>query len=357
VRGLISFHPVDLAFFDDVIAPLVVGEKINPEAFLGDARRMRATSLQVEPYRQGLVALLARLEPPAPPTEGSMWTKVKAKLEQLDQKPDPLATLVASRIDPDLHLRGRPFLVTEGSADHVAALVEEFRKADGQASVESLILEQLVRIEPTLPQTLELPELPQPSSDMAYRTELLERLKAVHSLAKSARENESWGPATGRRVPAREVLGRELPWRAVELHACTSPFWIAHDVDGLETVCRAAEIALPEMLVTGRRLFARAIEAFPELAESLTTELRDGRDVGAFVPPDDVQALLAFLQAEGAKIIRVATQHGEGASCATLLRKIRECAEYAAAHGRGYLEASGVRPLAEPPPDEEEGAA
>jgi hypothetical protein len=356
VRGLISFHPVDLTFFDEVIAPLVVGEKINPEQFLTDARRLRATEMQIEPYRRGLVELLARLEPPAPPTEGSMWTKVRARLEQLDQKPDPLATLVASRIDPDLHLHGRPFLVTEGSADHVAALVEEFRKADGAASVEALLLEQLVRIEPTLVQALELPDLPPPSSDMTYRNDLLERLKAVHALAKAARENESWGPASGRRVPARDVLGRELPWRAVELHACTSPFWIARDVDGLETVCRAAEITPPEVLVTCRRLFARGIEMVPELGDSLATELRDGRDVGAFVPPSEVTALLGFLQTEGAKIIRVATQHGEGPNCATLLRKIRECAEYAAAHGRGYLEASGVRPLAAPS-DDEEGAA
>ena len=356
MRGLISFHPVDVGFFDDVIAPLVVGEKINPEQFLSDARRMRATAMQIEPYRRALVDVLARLAPPAPPTEGSMWTKVKARLEQLDLKPDPLATLVASRVDPDLHLHGRPFLVTEGSADHVATLVEEFRKADGLASVESLLLEQLIRIEPTLPNVLELPEMGPPSSDMTYRNDLLERLKAVHGLAKAARENESWGPASGRRVPARDVLGRELPWLAVELHACTNPFRVAQDVDGFDTVCRAADITPPDVLVTCRRLFARAIEMFPDLGEGLVTELRDGRDVAAFVPPSDVSRLLDFLKTEGAKIIRVATQHGEGPSCTTLLRKIRECAEYAAAHGRGYLDASGIRPLAAPS-DEEEGAA
>ncbi len=356
MRGLISFHPVDVGFFDDVIAPLVVGEKINPEPFLADARRMRATETQIEPYRRALVAVLERLVPPAPPTEGSMWTKVRARLEQLDQKPDPFATLVASRIDPDLHLHGRPFLITEGSADHVANLVEEFRKADGPAAVEALLLEQLVRIDRTLPHELELSDLAPPSADMAYRADLLDRLKAVHALARAARDGESWGPATGRRVPAREVLGRELPWRAIELHACTNPFWVAQDVDGIETVCRAADIPPPEVIVTCRRLFARAIEMFPELGDGMATELRDGRDVGAFVAPSDVPGLLSFLQTEGAKIIRVASQHGEGGSCATLLRKVRECAEYAAAHGRGYLEASGVRPLAAPS-DDEEGAA
>jgi len=358
VRGLLSFHPVDVGFFDDVIAPLVVGEKINPERFLTDARRMRATELQIEPYRRALGELLERLAPPAPPVEGSVWTKVRARLEQIDQKPDRLASLVADKIDPDLHLLGRPFLITEGSSDHVATLVEEFRKADGQAAVEALLLEQLVRIEPSLPHELELPDLAPASADIAYRAELLDRLKAVHALARAGREDESWGPASGRRVRARDVLGRELPWRAVELHARSSPFWIGRDVDGIETVCRAAEIAPPEVLVTSRQLFARGIEALPDLAEAFTTELRDGQDVGAFVPPSDVPRLLEFLQFEGAKIIRVAARHGEGPSCATLLRKIRECAEYAASHDRGYLEASGIRPVAAPKSDGEgEGAA
>ena len=355
MRGLVSFHPVDLGFFDDVIAPLAVGEKINPERFLADARRIRATELQIEPYRRALGALLERLAPQAPPTEGSVWTKVRARLEQLDHKPDRLASLVASKIDPDLHLAGRPFLITEGSSDHVATLVEEFRKADGPPAVEALLLEQLIRIAPSLPHELELPELGPPTADMAWRADLLDRLKAMHALARAGREDEKWGPATDRRVRARDVLGRELPWRAVELHACTSPFWVGRDVDGIETVCRAAEIAPPDVLVTSRRLFARGVEVLPGLAEALTTELRDGRDVGAFVPPSDVPRLLDFLQAEGAKIIRIAARHGEGPSCATLLRKIRECAEYAAAHDRGYLEASGIRPLAAPA-SEDEGA-
>ncbi len=348
MRGIVSFHPIDVGFFDDVIAPLIVGEKLNPERFLAEARRIRTTELQIEPYRRAITLLLARLDEPPPPSEGTLWTKVRTRLERLDHVPDRLATLIATKVDPDLHLHGRPFLVTEGSSERVVGLVEEYRKADGHAAVDALVLEQLIKIEATLPTELEIPELEPPLTDMAYRTELLDLLKAVHGLSKAARADESWGPATGQRVRAAEVVGRELPWRAVELHARANPFWIARDVDGLETVCRAAEVAVPEVLVTARRLFSRGIDTLPQLGEEFVTELRDGRDVGAFVPPTDVPRLLDYLQLEGVKIIRVATRHGEGPSCATLLRKIRECAEYAALHGRGYLEASGIRPIAAP---------
>jgi hypothetical protein len=57
--------------------------------------------------------------------------------------------------------------------------------------------------------------------------------------------------------------------------------------------------------------------------------------------------LASFLDANGARIIRAAAQHGEGPTCTALLRKIRECARHAERHGFGYLEASGI----EPPPE------
>jgi hypothetical protein len=122
------------------------------------------------------------------------------------------------------------------------------------------------------------------------------------------------------------------------------PFWIARDVDGLETVCRAAGVPPPEFLVPARRLFAETCEEFPELAEALHVEVQGPRDVGAFVAAGDVPDLLEFLGLHGTRIIQVATQHGEGPACSTLLRKIRECAAYAERNGLGYIEASGILP-------------
>ncbi len=101
------------------------------------------------------------------------------------------------------------------------------------------------------------------------------------------------------------------------------------------------------MLVPAFRLFGDACDAFPQLRESLHTELREDRDVGAFVAPGDVSTLLDFLNREGSRIIRAATQAGVGETCTVLLRKIRECLRYADNHGMGYLEASGVPALSD----------
>ena len=100
----------------------------------------------------------------------------------------------------------------------------------------------------------------------------------------------------------------------------------------------------PDCLVPAWRPFAEACERFPALREELHLELRKNRDVGAFVAPGDVPALLEFLGLNGARILAAAARAGEGALATTLLRKIKECAVYAERRGAGYLEATGVVP-------------
>ena len=116
MRGIVSFHPIDVEFFDRLIAPLTAGEKVNPEQFLDTARRARTAEWHVKGHKRALETLLTLLEPPPPPAEGTLWDKVRTRLERFDFKPDPTAALVAGRIEPDLHLCGRPFFICEGSA-------------------------------------------------------------------------------------------------------------------------------------------------------------------------------------------------------------------------------------------------
>jgi len=351
MQGIVSFHAVDLKFFDKVVAPLVSGEKANPERFLDTAKRVRAAAWESLRYKLGLEAQYELLKPPPPPAEGTVWQKVRARLEVFDFKPDPVAKLVAEKIEPDLHLYGRPFLITEGSADRVATLVDEYLAAPGEEAIRALVLEQLVRLDPGIGGKIDPVEPGTQVTDMVYRRELLAGLKMLYDLALAARQGDNWGPAGGERVPAELALPRELPWRAVFLHSRAVPFWIGRDVDGLDAVCRAAGCQPPGCLAPPWRLFDRACEEFPALNENLKTELKRTRDVGAFVTPEEIPELLAFLSSEGSRIIQAASRHGEGPTCATLLRKIRECARYAEQRGMGYLEACGIPPVG---PEEEE---
>jgi hypothetical protein len=350
MKGTVSFHPTDTKFFERIVDPLVAGDKVNPETYLDTALRVRATAWETLGYKLALETRLELLTPPPSPEEATMWQKVRARLEKFDYKPDPLALKVAEKVEPELHLHGRPFLITEGSADRVAMLIDEYLHASGPPAVKSLVLEQLVRLDAELGGLIEPEEIEPLSSEMVFRRELLAALKTLFDLPQAARQDDHWGAAGGDRLPARELLPRQLPWLAVDLHARCVPFWTARDVDGLETVCRSAEIEPPDCLTPAWRLFPRACEEFPQLREELGFELRGERSVGAMVSPDRIADLIAFLSAQGSKIIQAATRHGVGKTASTLLRKIRECARYAERHGMGYLEAAGVRPMHEVDP-------
>jgi hypothetical protein len=345
MQGTISFHPIRVDIFDRLIEPLVAGETVNPEEYLETALAHRETSWRARTVIAALEQILEEAKPPPPPSEGTMWEKVKARLEVFDHKVDPLARRVMTHVDPDLHLRGRPFFITEGSANRVATVIEDYLDAaDGQAA-ELLALEQLSRLDATLGKQVEPDDSQQISPKMSCRADLLSSLKSIHSIAEAARRGEKWSNGAQDPESAINVLIRELPYRAMFIHSRAVPFWIAEDVDGLETVCRSAGVSPPDVLVSARPLFVRSCDAFPDLGESLHVELEQPCDVGAFVAPGDMPELVDFLTTQGGHIIQVASRHGVGNVCENVLRKIKECAAYACRHRMGYLEASGIPPL------------
>lgn len=344
MQGILSFHPVDPDFFQGLIEPLVAGRKVNPEEYLDAARACRVPAWRTSQYVHLLESLRLEMSPPPPAPDASRWQKARAWMERIDHRPGPLVKAVARAVDPDLHLRGRPFFVTEDSPEKVASVVDDYLGAGTPAAVDLLVRGQLSRLDPDLAEQVRLDADQGSGWDGADRAALLDRLRGVRDLARAALVGETWSDRGGRPEAAREVLSRELPWRAVSLHSRAAPFWIARDVDGLGELCRAAGVESPDCLIPAWCLFPAACETFPRLQEALTMDVRRPGDVGGYVPPGRVEELLEFLACCGAVIIRAATRAGEGPACSMLLKKIRECARYALRRGRGYLEASGIVP-------------
>jgi hypothetical protein len=114
-------------------------------------------------------------------------------------------------------------------------------------------------------------------------------------------------------------------------------------VDGLATICAMADVRPPDFLGGAGRLFEKAVAKLP-LATTMSRELTEPKDVGAYVEPARVPDLLDFLTMHGARIIRAAARAGEGPLAEGVLRKVKECAVYAEKRGVGYLEASGIAP-------------
>jgi len=344
MKGYVSFHAVDLSFFDELIAPLVAGRKVDPDPFVRRATHLRRNGWVARRFTVAAWQLAAEAEPPEADPAASRWQRLRANMEKVDYRPDALAVKAANALDPELHLDGRPFLIAEGSAEKVCAAVDAYTAATSEPAVEKIAREQLSRIDAKLARELAPAETGELSSDPSYRSDVLRLLTKTHDLARFAREGRDFADDGAEPRPAAEALPEELPWRALALHARGAPFWIARDVDGLETICRAAGVPAPDCLAPAWRVFAEACDAFPALKDALGLELRRPRDVGAFVAPAEIEHLLHFLADQGARIISAAARGGEGPMATALLRKIKECAVYAHHHGFGYLEASGILP-------------
>ena len=344
MKGYVSFHPIDLSFFDDLIAPLVAGRKVNPDDFLRRAVLLRRNGWVARGFAIAVEQFAAAAVPPTTDPAASPWRRLRANLEKIDYRPDALAAKAALGFDPELHLEGRPFFIAEGSAERVAVAVDAYVAAESETAVAKIARDQVARIDADLAREIGPADIPEPPSDLGYRSDLLRLLTKIHELARLAREGRSFSGDDDASRPATEALPEELPWRALAMHSRGTPFWIARDVDGLETICRAAGVRAPDCLSPAWRVYAEACEAFPLLKESLGLELKRPRDVGAFVSPGEIGELLHFLADHGARIIHAAARGGEGAMATALLRKMKECAVYAQRHRWGYLEASGILP-------------
>ncbi|HEX6851330.1 MAG TPA: hypothetical protein VF139_07955 [Candidatus Polarisedimenticolaceae bacterium] len=345
MRGLVSFHPADVAFFDDVIAPLVAGRKINPEPYLQEAIRLRKTWWRARRWPRALTELVEAATPPSADPTARLWDRIRTNLEKIDFRAPELARKAMQRLEADLHVDGRPFFVAEGSAERVAAAVEAFRTADGEPAADRLARDQASRLDPSFVDQVEPRDGEDLSADLQHRNDLLASLKRLFDLGRAAREGGSWPAEEGQPSrPAVQALAQELAWRAVWLHSRVQPFWVGRDVDGLETICRASGVPAPDCLVPAWRLFAESCDAFPEVKEGLHLEIQGPRDVGAFVAPGEVGALVEFLTQHGTRILAAAARAGEGPAATVLLRKIKECAVYAERRGLGYLEAAGIVP-------------
>jgi hypothetical protein len=339
MQGLISFHPVATTFFEHLLGPLFRGEKVDSDPFLKAAARTRRSAWQAKCYKLALEALLADLDPPPLPTDGTLWDKVKAWLNRFDYRPPPLAPLAAATVQSELHLHGRPFLVTEDSARRTAQVVKEYTEAWDDDAVRGLILDQLIRLDARLARELEPDTGETLEHDMSYAGDVLRELRSAIDAVRAAQGREG--------VPVPAAGGgaiQELPRRLVELHSRAVPFWFARDVDGLATLCSNVGIEHPAWLRTAADLFATASERLPGFDARLRLEMQRPGDLGAYVEPGDVPRLLEFLDQNGAAIIRAAARCGVGPDCRMLLRKIRECAAFAELQGGGYLEASGIAP-------------
>ncbi len=170
--------------------------------------------------------------------------QIRARLERMEYAPQREERIVHRPVEPDLHPEGRPFFITEGLADRVAIIADEYwvEHATHRPRTHSA-LEQLLRLNKDLGSTIDIDGQSAPPT-LAIRRNLLNELKRVHDLAHAA-DGDLWEALDRKRKSADQALAEDLPWQAVWLASRAVPFWVGRDVDGLETICKAAGVEPP----------------------------------------------------------------------------------------------------------------
>jgi hypothetical protein len=253
MKGYVSFHPIDLAFFDALIAPLVLGRKVNPEEFLQRAPILRRNGWAARRFAVAIAELAAGAEAPTADPAASPWRRLRANLERIDFRPDAMASKAARGFDPELHLDGRPFFIVENSTEKVVSQVEAYAAAESESAVERIARSQVALLDAELARAVEPAEIAELSSDLGYRSDLLSLLTKIYELARLAREGRDWVDPDAAPRSAADALCDELPWRALSMHAKVTPFWIAREVDGLRSVSASQGVARPRAETTSGR--------------------------------------------------------------------------------------------------------
>ena len=115
-----------------------------------------------------------------------MWDKLRTRLERFDYRPDPAGVLAAQKLDPDLHLHGRPFFITEGSADRVAKTIDDYCSAADTDAAELLVREQLAKLDEELNRRVSPDEADNSPPELVVRREILNDLKGIFDLGRAA---------------------------------------------------------------------------------------------------------------------------------------------------------------------------
>src|SRR5262245_20755746 len=130
MKGYVSFHPIDLSFFDELIAPLVSGRKVNPDDFLRRAVLLRRSGWVARGFAVAVEQFAAAAEPPKADPSAPPWRSFAPNPERFAHRPAPLAQKQALGFVPELHRAGRPFFIAEGSGGRAATAVVAYFAAE-----------------------------------------------------------------------------------------------------------------------------------------------------------------------------------------------------------------------------------
>jgi len=237
--------------------------------------------------------------------------------------------------DTDLHLWGRPFLITQ--SDRINKLIEQYLVANEHQSKE-LAQRQIDLLKPSLhlkiePDKQPLPDLDEFRNIASWKMDILKKCVEVYPEKVEGRDGERYNSA--------DVLNSSMNFYVLENVSLAHPTWMDRGYVWPSYLLENIGIH-PDYFNSFSELYPLKSHLPSEVSIRNEKTITENYMVGAVVMPKDIGRFKSDLRNAQNTILKQATKEGWDFHCRQALQKIEECLDYAQNHKLCFVESSDI---------------
>lgn len=313
-----SYHPVDLAFFEDRLIPSLLGEA-PLEPLLKEAVALEKLRYRAKAWALGAVAKIR---------------DVPARNAKADKPILP--------IDSNLHVWGRPFFIEASDPAEVSRYIDRYLAARTPAQIDTIAKEVRKRLVPPLDFEPDMGAgLPAKKELEAAVLNNLDVLCEVVAAYKAGKKTITL-PSGNEDTPEHVLMG-SYPTIALGFASRFRPGWMDRGLVWPTLLMANARLDTKRFFEPPVPLFGRLFEVFPKLRKAkLRRTIEENYMVGGYVPPERVGELREYLRDESPALLAKPKKEKWEEDAELSLRKLDEALADAEHRGHAFVEATEV---------------
>ncbi len=334
----VSAHPVDVKLIQDRLLPYVQGEG-DIEDLLQEAVRLAQVRFRANAWGLGLVNLAHAEadEKRKKPTKKKTASKTTKK-----KKPTPKPTwLVPDAFDSDLHIWGRPFLITTPT-ERVSESIDRYLAATPK-QVDKIAREMLYELNPELVDKV----TPDTEGKLPTAKKLAEGLRFPLDFFKSAYPKLETGEKVelpnGEETTAKDLFLGSFGHHLMIFASTLQPGWMSRGYVWCTAYIGRAELDASDHIQSTASLFQPLMKEIKGYAKSFEPSITANYMLGGYVQPKQVTSFREWMEEHTEEMINACLDEGWSEEEARVpFQKIMEPLREAEYRKMGFLEATEI---------------
>jgi hypothetical protein len=323
----VSYHPIDLKFVDEVVAPYIAGKKSL------DLAITRACTRELCRYRAKAWALGV--------FDAMMKRSQRPKKKTKGKKSD-----AESSFDSNLHVWGRPFLIAADTPEEVSSAIDRYLAAKTNAQVDKIAKEMVTRIDGTLKVTPNMENGPAKKKELP--SVVLRDLDVLPDVFAAARKGaKAMKLPSGDDADPAEILASSAPLLVLCFASRFRPGWMDRGHVWPTHLMHEAKLPAEKFFEPPAQLLGTLLDELPKATKKkvragLYPSIVQNYMVGGLVRAERVPALRKLLRDKRDKLLAKPKQEQWEDECKVSLQKLDEALADAERRGLAFVEATEV---------------